>query len=173
MIFTGLCGMFRKPFSRQKGAIVSLLVGFIPLGALFLSWAANFNIGTMPHQVLRSGIYLFSIYISFSYIYLHVFNLSETGRRIRILLEIYKKGPLERVELVKSYTCRDMMSNRLKRLVALEGLRLVKDRYVAGNKIFLLTARVIFGFRRVLFPDNIPDSKKICPMGRNFHNKQQ
>jgi hypothetical protein len=160
IILVRLCGLFKNPFARQKGIAVSSLLGLVPLEALFLLWAVNVETKT-AYQLLWSGLYLFSVYISFSYIYFHIFNLSETGRRIRILAEIYKKGFLKKDDLVKKYTCQDMMSNRLKRLIALGGLRFVKERYVVGNKIFLLTARIIFSFRTIPFPSKKSDSKSL------------
>jgi len=146
-----LCGLFKKPFSRQKGVIASFVLGFIPLGIVFLLWIINLNIDAWS-PILWSGIYLFLVYILFSYVYFHVFNMSETARRIRILTEIYRTGALKKGELAAKYTRQDMISNRLKRLVALEGLRLSKNRYILGNRLFFLLAKAIFNFRCILFP---------------------
>ena len=131
-----ICGLFKRPFSRHNGAIAGFLFGFMPLAAMFYLWAVNLKIKELP-AILSSGLYLFLIYGLFSYVYFHFFNMSETARRVRILAEIQKARVFKRDRVHEEYSARDMISNRLKRLVA---------------GIFILPANIIFYLRRVLYP---------------------
>lgn len=153
LILVRLFCLFKKPFFRQKGAIVSCLFGFCILTMIFFFWAISLYEKAWL-QILWSGIYLFLVYILFAYVYFHIFNMSETARRIQILVENYKTGILEKEELVKKYTCQDMVSARLERLVSLGILRLTKNRYFLENKALLLLifTKAVFSFRRILIP---------------------
>lgn len=145
------CNLFKKAGTRQKAVIASFFIGLMLLSVFFFSWCNATKPREYP-QILLSGFYLLSVYALSSYVYFHLFNLSETGRRIRILSEINKMGPLKECEIAEKYSCQDMISIRLKRLAAIGGLRLVNGRYFTGNKILLLSAKFVFGFRKVLFP---------------------
>lgn len=144
-------GLFKTPFSRQKGVIISCLSGFILLGFLFAIWINYISIGTWP-SIFLSGFYLFSVYILSAYVYFHIFNMSETARRIRILEEIRKIGFVKNDDIARKYSCQDMVSVRLNRLLALGCLRKVNDKYIAGNKTFPFVAKVVFTLRNFLFP---------------------
>jgi len=146
-----ICGFFKQASFRQGGVITGLLIGFIPLGLLFYFWIINLKI--KPYSaILWSGLYLFLIYSLFSYVYFHFFNMSETARRVRILVEIRKKGTFKKDEILQNYPCCDIVSNRLNRLVALGELRLSEDRYLIGRGMFIFPAKALFYFRKVLYP---------------------
>lgn len=147
-----ICGAFKKAFFRQKGLIASYLIGFIPLGFLFCLWIGTINVKSWP-GIFWSGIYLFFIYSIFSYVYFHFFNMSETARRIRILSEIHRTGSFKKDELIHKYPASDIVSNRLKRLIALRELRLFEDRYLIGKGLFILPAKMVFYFRGIIHPE--------------------
>jgi len=144
-------GLFKKPDLRQKGVIISFFLGLAFSGITFLFWVRGLDIKSWK-QVFWSGVYLFSTYAIFGYVYFHIFNLSETARRTRILREIDKTKVLKKDELIEIYTCRDMVSVRLRRLLALGELRLDNNKYILKNKGLLIVARIISGFRKILFP---------------------
>lgn len=147
-----LCGLFKTPFSRQKGAIISCISGLIPLGFLFAIWVNYISIERWPRMFL-SGFYLFSVYLLFAYVYFHIFNMSETARRIRILEEIRKIGVLKKDVLAGKYSCQDMISVRLNRLVAFGWLQKTGDKYIIKNRIPLLIAKIVSKLGSVLFSD--------------------
>lgn len=143
--------IFKGPSSRQKGVILSSLFGILTIGVIFYCWAAA-N-GTMAiSQILWHGIYLFSLYAISAYIYYQVFNLSETARRIRILAECTKTGVLNEEILVKKYTCQNMVSIRLERLIGLGILRINQNRYFTTGKIPTIYSKTVFSLRKILFP---------------------
>lgn len=147
-----VCGLFKKAFFRQKGLIVSYLAGFTLLGLFFYFWVFTLKIKYWQ-DIFWSGLYLFLIYSLFSYIYFHFFNMSETARRVRILAEIRRTGLFEKEELTQKYSSSDMVSNRLKRLIALGELRLSGDRYLIGRGVFIFPAKIVFYFRDMFYPE--------------------
>lgn len=154
LIMVRYLGLFRDKPLRQKGAIISCLLGYLPIGFLFSLWAYYHR--WYPGAGLAwSGFFIFSVYTLLAYVYFHIFNMSETARRIRILAESRQRGKVTRTEIVREYTCERMVKIRLDRLVALRELRLKNGRYTMGRGRLLFPARIVFGFRRILFPRKI------------------
>ena len=84
-----------------------------------------------------------------AHIYFHIFNMSETARRIRLLIEI-KEG--SETPLAETYTPENMISIRLARLRELKQADWVEGRYFARNSWLLWTALAIHSHERLLFP---------------------
>lgn len=152
LVLVRLFRLYKEPFARQEGVIAGFFLGFIPLSIIFFAWI-NFGSRMSGIDIFWSTIYIYIIYCLFSYVYFHIFNMSETARRIRILLEIYKTGTVEKELLTRNYSSEDMLINRLKRLTSLRQLCLRGDKYVIKNKLLLFPARVVFALRKVLFPE--------------------
>lgn len=150
LILLRVFGLFRQAFERQIGVIVSFLLGMLPLVIAFCFFAVKYT-GFSWQEYFLLGLYLFVAYTSYSYVYFHVFNMSETARRIHILIQCRIAGELKKNEISDKYSCLDMVSNRLKRLVALKELYLRSGNYVLGRCILLLPARTLHFFRRILF----------------------
>lgn len=146
-----ICGLFKESAHRQKGAIISGLLGFIPVGCLFYLWA-NLYGGHSRSGLIWPGLFLFSVYILFAYVYFHVFNMSETARRIRILIESSHSGTVTKTEIAHHYTSQQMIAIRLKRLISLGELRLRGNKYIIGRGILLFPAQIVFTLRKLLFP---------------------
>ncbi|MEA1928293.1 MAG: hypothetical protein U9N73_08795 [Candidatus Auribacterota bacterium] len=152
LFFLRVCRLFRETELRQKGVFFSVLGGLLPLAALCYLWAT----GLGPENtagIIISILYLFLIYILAGYVYFHFFNMSETARRVRLLIESSRTGTLKKSDLPRLYPHRDIVSIRIERLMALGELRLLGDRYLLGNKGLLLPAKLIFALRHMLFPD--------------------
>lgn len=90
------------------------------------------------------------VYVCLAYSYFHVFNMSETARRIRILAELYLAGPLSGREISRLYSGEGLLEARLDRLVATRLLELRDGRYVRVARPFYAAAWVIRGWRAVL-----------------------
>lgn len=89
--------------------------------------------------------YCLIVYNAVMYSYFHLFNMSETARRIRILLNILERGALRREEILAIYLPRDMVMVRLERLVLMGWLkRNSVGRYMIGAGWALRLAQ---GFR--------------------------
>ena len=151
LIIVRALGRFKEKALRQKGAIISILIGFIPTGGLFFLWAVLSGNSSVP-GLFWSGIFLFSVYTLIAYVYFHIFNMSETARRIRILAESHRAGKIIKSEIVQNYTAEQMIAIRVDRLVALGEIKLRDERYSIARGWLLFPASLVFGFRRFLFP---------------------
>ncbi len=104
-------------------------------------------------QTMYMLVFAFLVFNGIVYAYFHFFNMSETARRIRILLQIRWAGPsgLRIRELERQYSQKDMIEARLDRLVRMNQLSLAPDgRYrVAGNTL-LWAGRIMGLWRRLV-----------------------
>lgn len=105
-------------------------------------------------QTMYMLVFTFLVFNGITYAYFHIFNMSETARRIRMLLQIRRAGPagLRIQELERQYSQKDMIEARLDRLVRMNQLLQMPDgRYrVAGNTL-LWAGRIMSLWRRLIF----------------------
>ena len=101
-------------------------------------------------SMLLFGTLIFNL---MSYVYFHIFNMSETARRIKILLHLYKNGSSHIDELRYDYNPKDMVNSRLERLIEMDEIKLDDyGRYhISGQRfiyvaLFFKWAKNIFGF---------------------------
>ena len=151
LLIIRILGAFKEKALRQKGAIISIPLGFILLLPLFYFWE-GMGRKTPGAGIIWPAIFLFGVYLLFAYVYFHLFNMSETARRIRILAQSSPHGRIEKDELAENYTGRQMLAIRLERLVSLKELYLTEGRYTIRRGWLLFPATVVFTFRRILFP---------------------
>ena len=85
------------------------------------------------------------------YGYFHFVNLGETARRVRILSEVVEAGgSLSLEEVLGRYNARDMVANRLGRLLR-NGQVVARDgRYFIGRRSVLRMARAMEWVRSIL-----------------------
>jgi hypothetical protein len=105
----------------------------------------------LPDRILFAA-YTLIVYLSLSLTYFHVFNMSETARRIRILYEVYSKGRISRAELRDKYGLHQMIKVRLKRLVSTGQIKYSDGRYVLSGRLLYYAARAVMFWRSVIFP---------------------
>ncbi len=157
LVISSLLGLYREKDFRQKGAVAAVLIGLAPLALVFVVLGSG---GQEGSNRFWAGIYLLGVYLLFGYVYFHIFNMSETARRIRILSRGHRDGKVIKDELNRDYTRREMVETRIARLLALGEIRRRDSRYVGGRMFLLWPARAVFGFRRLLFPERpIPDGQ--------------
>jgi hypothetical protein len=123
--FSWLCA----PEKRQAGALISVVIGAIPVICLSRGAAAYFGL----------------IYACIGYSYFHFFNMSETSRRLRMMLDI-SNGTARELNVD------EMVERRLARLCGMGELRRCGERYCRGRGFLLLPAQAIHILRRLLFP---------------------
>lgn len=96
-------------------------------------------------------IYSFIVYNCIGYCYFHIFNMSETARRIKILIEIMQKGALSAEDLKLSYNTDLMIKYRLERLIGLKQIIKTNDnKYILSGKILLIGALFMYAWRKIL-----------------------
>ncbi len=151
VILVRFFGLYREKALRQKGPAAATLIGILPVGGVFLAWLLVFPVRSTG-AIFWSGFYLFSVYLLAAYVYFHIFNMSETARRIRILAHGHRAGEVAKDEMIQSYTSEQMISLRVDRLVALEEIARRDGRYIPGRMRLLPAAKLVFFLRRIIFP---------------------
>jgi hypothetical protein len=96
------------------------------------------------------GLYGAIVYGCVAYSYFHLFNMSETARRIRILLELYSAGSLSAGQLSSLYDGTAVLEMRLDRLLATRQLTRRADRFVTVGRGLYAAARLTRAWRLVL-----------------------
>ena len=152
VVLVRFLGLYREKSLRQKGPAAAALIGLLPLAGLFLVWLLVFSVRNAA-VIFWSGFYLFAVYLLMAYVYFHVFNMSETARRIRILAQGHRSGKVVKDEMVQNYTPGQMIDLRVERLEALGEISLRDGRYLPSRMRLLPAARLVFFLRRVIFPD--------------------
>jgi hypothetical protein len=131
----------------QLAAAGGALAGSVPTMLLVRLLVAR-TLGPVPSAI--DVTYGALVYACLAYSYFHVFNMSETARRIRILSELYLAGPLSGREISRLYSGEGLLEARLDRLVGTRLLALRGGRYVRVARPFYAAAWLIRGWRTVL-----------------------
>jgi hypothetical protein len=132
----------------QLVAAAAGLAGAGPTALLTCS-AASLCPRAIPEKPVEA-IYGVVVYACVAYSYFHLFNMSETARRIRILSEIYRAGSLNAAQLSSLYDGAAVLGMRLDRLLATRQLARRADRFVNVGRGFYVAARLIRAWRLVL-----------------------
>ncbi len=128
--------------SPQMVSILCVLLGHIPMG--FSIWYLVLkDFLSAPDRLISTALYSLVVYNAMGYTYFHVFNMSETSRRIRILYEIYRAGALSQPDIARLYDTDDMVSVRIERLVLMGQIKQYHGRYVLDRRLFYHVARAV------------------------------
>jgi len=143
--------------SNQLVVIICAPLGAVPMGAAL--WGVYIGGLGSPERSLAS-LYALVVYVLLAYTYFHLFNMSETARRIRILREIYAAGRLSAEEIAGRYSAEAIFANRIERLLATGQIKEVggeggeggKDgrRYVLSGRLLYTAALLLAFWGRVL-----------------------
>jgi len=147
---------FRTPDRRQRGVMGSGLAGFL-LFAFGLAGTASLPAG-YPRWSSAELLYLQSLYLAAAYIYFHFFNMSETARRIRMIVAASQDQRLEPREAAADRHLGQLIQNRLDRLVAIKELTVREGRYFIGRGLLIVPAKIMTRLRNTLFPEVANDS---------------
>jgi len=150
VVVSRLCPGLRAPGHRQRGVAISAALGLLPV----VSWGlvrlmSGLRAGAVSY--LPDLLYLVLLYGVAAYVYFHFFNMSDTARRIRILVAASGEQGTPFVSVPLGYTVRRMIENRLERLLALGELTIENGRYRIGRGVLLPPARMVAWCRRLLF----------------------
>lgn len=96
-------------------------------------------------------IYLFLIYSFSAYTYFHIFNMSETSRRVRMIQSIANNSRL--INIDELYDDSAMVEIRLERLLALGQIKKENDLFFSRGNLFYFTAVIFYTISRFF---NIP-----------------
>jgi len=141
-------------FVSNKQLLKSLFFGFF-CGMFMLFLIEVFYVAQLPSSVLKNIPSVFiniASYSALGYCYFHFVNLGETARRIRMLRELSEsKGGLSVDEILERYNAKEIIENRLNRLLK-SGQVIYKDnRYYIGKPVMLFMSKmVVFAKRFIL-----------------------
>jgi len=110
-----------------------------------------------------SSASLFSLVLGllFAHVYFHIFNMSETARRIHILVGLRLGDSLS--HRGESYSPAQLTGIRLNRLRQLGVIRPVNGKFVALPSILGKVAMGMKRYERLLFPQRFREEKKVRP----------
>jgi hypothetical protein len=121
-------GLFRAMLAGFLGGLAALAVASWAFGDRSV-WGALCNAGT---------------YICFSYVLFHWNNMGETGRRVRLAIELQNApNGLTRNEILARYGHREIVDRRIARLLASRQIIETNSRYHVANTSVLTMARII------------------------------
>lgn len=131
----------------QKLAIAASAMASAPVGAAL--WAACLRSLEGP-GFWGAVLYASATYILLAYSYFHLFNMSETARRVRVLVELGERGSLSLDELDSLYDTGGMLAARVARLVSLGQAAVEDGRMVLVSRRLYTAALVMDWWARVL-----------------------
>lgn len=142
---------YKFDLPNQVVVIICSVVGHIPMAVAI--WMVYLRYVAAPVELTWAVIYSLIVYNALAYSYFHVFNMSETARRIRILYEIYTSKQLRMSDMAPLYNANDMLNSRLERLLSTRQIKLSHDRYLLDRRFLYYAARVVAWWGCVLgFP---------------------
>ncbi len=142
-----LARVFTRP-APQLVAIAAALAGALPTVLLIEALAVP---GPLPlRRMPLAATYVAVVYACIAYSYFHLFNMSETARRIRILRELHAAGSLTAEEISRLYSGASVLETRFDRLLATGQLQMRANRFVAAGCLLYVAACLVQAWRLVL-----------------------
>lgn len=126
----------------QLTVVICAGVGIFPM-ATGLWYFYLSELSGMTLELLFGAVYAVIIYSALAYVYFHLFNMSETARRIKILSLLYRDGATEKGRFGSGYGAGAMLEARLERLRSTGQIREADGRYVLDGKTLYLAARAV------------------------------
>jgi len=144
-------------FSRSCRSSPNQMIAIYAVGSgiLFLTLFLVFGIINQTEfasQQEKIGLFFYGtiLFIAVGYFYFHLFNTSETARRIRIMQEIHHSGFLTKADIVTLYSEKHMVEVRLARLVSLKQLILKNESYFLHRSLLYYAALFVWFWRFII-----------------------
>lgn len=143
---------FRPGLFRLKAAVYSFLAGMLFIGGVIWMFRVRMLPVSLWDTIGYAMLWIVS-YLCLVYCYFFgFFNLGESARRVRLLIELYLAGErgMTLEEILSAYNARMIVAARLDRLLS-SGQIIEKDgRYFVGKPIMLYLAKALV-LMKVLF----------------------
>lgn len=134
---------------NQVVAVAAILLTYATMGLLlWLGFYARHPLS--PREIWTGAAYDFIVYSCIGYAYFHVFNMSETARRIRILREVYRAGSLTAERIVELYSASDVIDVRIQRLLQTRQIERRGERYVVIGRALYYVSLFVQAWRSLL-----------------------
>ena len=142
---------YKFDMPNQVIVIICSFVGHMPMAAAI--WVVYLSYSTTRVELVCAAVYGLIVYNAMAYNYFHLFNMSETARRNRIIYEIYISRQLKASDMASIYNANDMLNNRLERLLSMKQIKLSGNRYLLDHRLIYYASRVVAWWGRILgFP---------------------
>lgn len=147
---------FRPMEGRSPQAFLARLVAVLNIPAMVVAGLIGWAEARATGETLLMMFFVLVVFNCAAYAYFHVFNMSETARRIRMLLYLYEQGGATAEELRTAYSPADIITTRLQRLVEMRQIgRDQEGRYHVTGRLLPWVANVIEIIRRLLGFDRV------------------
>lgn len=95
-------------------------------------------------------LYFFLVINLFFYSYFHLYNMTETARRIKILIMIRANKASTQEDFVRNYDVKVQIESRLNRLVKMHQLSSKNDFYYLKSKVLLYVATIFIFIKNTI-----------------------
>lgn len=126
----------------QVTVVICAAIGLLPMAA-GLWYFYLCEVAGLTLELLSRAVYAFIVYTALAYVYFHLFNMSETARRIKILSLLYRDGATVKGRFGSGYGAGEMLEARLGRLMSTGQIREIDGRYITDGGGLYLAARVV------------------------------
>jgi hypothetical protein len=147
VLFHAVAVRLVKMASHQKLVMLSVVLFNLPLLAV-LWWRFSDKLDA------ATVIYALLVYHAFGYCYFHFFNLSETARRVKIVIGVHKGNVRNTEDLQEHYDYHNTIAVRLQRLEALgeisssaDGVYRLRRRILYTASLLINAIRSLLGFQ--------------------------
>lgn len=147
---------YRDGVSPQRRLVMLVLALNVPVAIVALAICARESQKLQALALLASIMYALIVFDALSYAYFHFFNLSETGRRIRILITLLGGKRLTEDDIAQDYSPAAMVRTRLTRLRQMGQIREHSDgRIQIGGRVLPMAAGFLRTVSSVLMGRNL------------------
>jgi hypothetical protein len=146
LVINAICQIGYCRCFTDRGLLKSVFAGFIAgmFTLLCIEWYYLTQLPTPLFDNIASASVNVIAYSALGYCYFHFINLSETGRRIRILMELAdSKNGLFLDEILQRYDAKEIITNRLGRLLKNGQILYKNNRYHIGKPLMLFMSRAV------------------------------
>ena len=151
-----ICHAIVLRIHRFKTVPAVPLTAAVCMGVVFLQWLTlALTEGARFYRSATPSLFAFCLAILGAHFYFHVFNMSESSRRIRLLRQLLKKKSLN--ETSKAYTPQGMYEIRLNRLVSWRQVTLRNGILYPTASVLSLAAQILLALEKLLFPERFSD----------------
>lgn len=119
-----------------------ILLGYLPVGLLGWYFAVA-PVYKAAGAWFVPAVYGVVVYTLLGYIYFHFFNMTETARRIRIMTELHRTGPMKVAQIVRAYDDGDITDVRIERLLSMGQIEESRGRYLLKGRFLYIVALVL------------------------------
>ncbi len=123
---------------------------FVNIPLLLASWVVVVSDQLDPYDAAWTIAYILLTYNGLAYTYCHIFNMSETSRRIRILYELSLAGRLRYEELADTYSDKNIFDARIERLVTMRQIEESTGRFVLKSRFLYVVGVIVLGWGSLL-----------------------